>query len=843
MGRILLALATLALALGGAGTAAAHLMDHAPPGGPDPGPVSTAFQSGGREAQWELLASIPTGNPHTDLDFFQRAGDTYASVGTLAAGGNRGGQSIVKLTEGGKVAPRLIAGHPSATCVSNPSAALGLQHDVEASPKGGTLLGYPNPYTAPGDAQIVIDATDAEGRCHDQGALGLAGAPPGGLEIVDVTNPAQPKEIGLTSHIGEAHTVNVDPKRPHIAYAVTSDSVSLGKTGDPLFRQNEDPADADRFDLDGFEVVDLSSCMNFPAGTSIAQKRERCRPEVFRYRYGDVRWALGSEIKDAIYGCHELEIHPDDRLTCGSGAALLEFDMKGAFDDRGTPDDYTDDKPRGTRLPCRVRDSSSPGAFGTGAKVTDCVDGTPAGTEDLTVSGWKALGSPSLDGVKYLGSVHHQGRAATGAPNPPTTSLQDIDFDHEAELSQSKRLLLATDERGGGVAPPGATCTPGADIAIGNGGLHAYRAGALRTTGPGTLAESQQAYAKSSKGGKAVYRATIRTQPQGSICTAHVFQQIPGQNRIFMGWYSQGTQVVDFTEHANGTVDFREAGYFIPANANTWVSHIFKVERNRDGSFNYYGATGDFNIGAGGRNTIDVYKARLPAPPTPAGGVPPGTPNYPLAEESATACKSSLGFGRATARPRGRGLALTFTRRTRNPVKVDVVRTTTGRRVSGERRVARFDRRSRSFRWNGRGARVRNGYYVVRFATRAANGKTDFRRVALRRVKGRFRSLPPFFRGRQCTLVQTFKLERPVFGGTKRRALRIAFRLNRLARVRVTVSRKGKVVKRFNRRVNAARTYRLRMSAKGRRRGTYRVTLRAQRPRTTSTSTLFSRKL
>ena len=35
-------------------------------------------------------------------------------------------------------------------------------------------------------------ATDAEGRCHDQGLLGLSSAPQGGLEIIDVTDPAKP---------------------------------------------------------------------------------------------------------------------------------------------------------------------------------------------------------------------------------------------------------------------------------------------------------------------------------------------------------------------------------------------------------------------------------------------------------------------------------------------------------------------------------------------------------------------------------------------------------------------------------------------------------------------------
>jgi len=94
-----------------------------------------------------------------------------------------------------------------------------------------------------------------------------------------------------------------------------------------------------------------------------------------------------------------------------------------------------------------------------------------------------------------------------------------------------------------------------------------------------------------------------------------------------MGWYSQGTQVVDFVEHADGSFEFKEAGYFIPENANEWVSHVFKVERNADGTFTYFGATGDGIIGAGvGRSAIDVYKVTLPAPPAPLEGARlPGT--------------------------------------------------------------------------------------------------------------------------------------------------------------------------------------------------------------------------
>jgi hypothetical protein len=399
----------LLLCLGTASSAsAAHfLLDHPSPQFAPSAPLSSTVNSGGPGARWELVATIPTGNPHTDLDFFTRGGETYASVGTLAIGPNAGGQTIIKLTDGENVDPVYVSSHPSASCLSNPSAATGLQHDVEATPKGGAILNTPNPAAVRTPTQLLIDATDAEGRCHDQGTLGLQNAPQGGLEIIDVTDPANPVEIGLISHIGEAHTVNIDPKRPHIAYAVTSDSITVNDAGQ---RQNEVPASADRLDLDGFEVVDLRTCMNFPAGMSIDDKRTACRPQVYRYRYPTAEMALGHTLKtgtQAIFGCHELEIYPDDRLTCGSGNALIALDMSGAFSNAGTPADFSDDVPMGTPLPCGVRPSSSMAPFETGAMVTDCVNGTGAlGSEQLSVPNWLAAGAPSLQGVTYLGTTH-----------------------------------------------------------------------------------------------------------------------------------------------------------------------------------------------------------------------------------------------------------------------------------------------------------------------------------------------------------------------------------------------------------------------------------------------------
>ena len=633
--------------------------DHPVPGFSQGAPLSTAVNSGGEGAEWELIASIPTGNPHTDVDFFTQGGETFAAVGTLAAGPNAGGQTIVQLTttdeETGEqtVDPAYFSGHPSASCVSNPSAALGLQHDVEATPKSGDVFNNSSYLpTVAADARLIVDATDAGGRCHDQGDLGLAGVPQGGLEIVDVTDLANPVEIGLTSHIGQAHTVNIDPKRPHIAYAVSSDSVGVTRDdkgtpndeSDDTFKRNNETSGNG---LDGFEVVDMSSCMAPPFGTMqvdstlegdalVEAKRAQCRPVTYRYRYPTVDMALPHTNEANVTGCHELEIYPDDRLTCGAGGALIMLDMSDAFDDNGTPENYLDDKPKGTPLPCFARPSSTAGPTATGATVMDCVNGGPDGTQPLTVSGYPA-GNTSLEGVKWLGTAYHQGR---GAGTYDVT--EDIDFNHESELTQSGNFAIATDERGGGVTPPGAACDQADVNRQGNGGVHAYRVDAFKTERPvvpgDEAAEAEAAfesYARGTDGQKAIFRAPIRTQPQASICTAHVMQQIPGQNRIFMGWYSQGTQVIDYVELPGGKFEWVEdqaaqegaeateeapaitpqaettqAGYFIPEGANQWVSHIFKADENEDGTFTYYGVAGDF----GARNAIEVYKVTLPAP-------------------------------------------------------------------------------------------------------------------------------------------------------------------------------------------------------------------------------------
>ena len=54
-----------------------------------------------------------------------------------------------------------------------------------------------------------------------------------------------------------------------------------------------------------------------------------------------------------------------------------------------------------------------------------------------------------------------------------------------------------------------------------------------------------------------------------------------------------------------------------PSNANEWVSAVFKSQQNKNGTFTYWGATGDGILPGSGRGAIDIYKVTLPAPPKP----------------------------------------------------------------------------------------------------------------------------------------------------------------------------------------------------------------------------------
>ena len=161
-------------------------------------------------------------------------------------------------------------------------------------------------------------------------------------------------------------------------------------------------------------------------------------------------------------------------------------------------------------------------------------------------------------------------------------------------------------------------------------------------------------------------------------------------------------------------------------------------------------------------------------------------------------CAFASGFRAVTVTPRGGRVRFCFDRRQDRPVDVDVFQVSAGRRVLSERLIARFRNRTRAFTWNGRerpsGTAVRSGALFVRYTMRLAGGEKDVRRKVLEKRGGRYRQERDFYRREGCGLLRSYKLERPVFGGPRRRSLGVAFRLTDPARVTIRVLRGKRTV-------------------------------------------------
>jgi len=232
-----------------------------------------------------------------------------------------------------------------------------------------------------------------------------------------------------------------------------------------------------------------------------------------------------------------------------------------------------------------------------------------------------------------------------------------------------------------------------------------------------------------------------------------------------------------------------------------------------------------------------------PGPRSGPQGAPRPTPDTRRPTSSRRRCTVTSGFTRVRVVPRGRGLR--FDARVRSgSFSASVFRQSQGRLVLGERRVARFTGRRRAFTWSGRGARVGDGVYLVRLTT-GRGARADTRRFVVERRGGRFRVRPASARRDGCALLAAFKLERPVFGGRRNRALGISYRTTALARVTVEVLRGGRVLRRFPASTRTPnRTHRLRLASERLPRGDVRIRLRAvPRRGATVTAVLVARRL
>jgi hypothetical protein len=475
------------------------------------------------EGTWEFIMNFAP-NPGTDLKFFKKKGQLYASSGTLgqADEGNVGQRIIRLLNDKGEVAPEWVADHGSANCpTANPSGTTGLQHDVAVTPKK-------NP-------KLLIDTTDATGRCHDPGG--------GGLEFVTIrklhNEKFEPREIHLTRHVGTSHTVTVDDKRPWIVY--NSSSQSTGNTP-------------------WIDVLDVRSCLK---RGKLAKKRDDCRPKVYRILFQS-EWsrridAAGEQVPDSEASCHDIT-SVGYRLYCANLNSTIILDVRGLTKANGDV--------KGEPTSCELVDGTN-----TTAKVTDCSQ-LPEG--DV----------PQATGWKYLGHFNHPGRNGSHNTNTEYESTDGISVAHEAEPSHDGNILFVTDERGGGVIPGGSSCSPGEPNPFGNGGVHAFD-----ISDP-----SQMDYALNADGEKAVF-ISEPVLPAPTFCTAHVMELLKGENRFSIAWYSQGTKIVDYAVDAQGVVTFEEVASYTLPNANTWTSQVFKTVTNDDGTTTYYFMASDIERG------------------------------------------------------------------------------------------------------------------------------------------------------------------------------------------------------------------------------------------------------
>src|SRR3954464_4981351 len=300
--------------------------------------------------------------------------------------------------------------------------------------------------------------------------------------------------------------------------------------------------------------------------------------------------------------------------------------------------------------------------------------------------------------------------------------------------------------------------------------------------------------------------AYIDSNPPTQIlgCSVHWFDEHPtfkDRGLVALAAYENGTRFLQIGPDGKIT----EQGFFIPLGGATSAPHwapnsdvVYAVDYER--GLDVLKWTGEHYVPGVTETGKTPGTGGPPAAGSPAGPPPGGSSSG----SEAPVCKASAGFLRAAAKPyrhvdhgqAENGLRFSISRRTKRPFEVAVVRQARGRHLTRNRTVARFTARTRSFVWSGEGAS--GGWYVVRFRMPLKGGGSDVRRVALRRVHGKFVRRPASYLKDNCGALQSFKLQRPVFGGAENRPLKITYKLPRgVDSVSVVASARGKLVRRF----------------------------------------------
>jgi hypothetical protein len=485
------------------------------------------------EGEWEFITNFPP-NLGSDQWVFEKDGATYAAGGSLGQNPAVVGQRIIQLIDAdGEIAPEWVADHGSAnqtgSCLLEVApSATGLQHDPSVSP-----------FT---DPELLFDATDATGRCHDPDG--------GGIEIIDVSVLEEMRELHLTRHNQTTHTLTVDPDRQHL-----------------VFSNNSSFSNAN-----WLEFLDVRSCLSEDAGgelaadASLEDKRAACQPEVYRIPFEDL-WTQQttdgeSEPEGVARGCHDIVI-VDGIVFCSGLTGDVILDIAGITDEDGNV--------LGDPLECET--GIEPDGAETGALVTDCSMWNKAAYEDA--------GSPQADGWEYLGHYNHPGISDLNT-NFNVPAYEGVAVSHETRPlparvdpnDPDRRFMVVSDERGGAVIPGGASCVNEDFDEYWHGGLHFFD-----VTDPENI--EYAATADGDEEVRAVWRGQIH-EPRGTFCVVHRFEHIPDEQRLIVSYYTQGIKILDYEIDDEGRFVFDEIASFIPklpvAEANSWSSRVFDIE-------------------------------------------------------------------------------------------------------------------------------------------------------------------------------------------------------------------------------------------------------------------------
>lgn len=122
--------------------------------------------------------------------------------------------------------------------------------------------------------------------------------------------------------------------------------------------------------------------------------------------------------------------------------------------------------------------------------------------------------------------------------------------------------------------------------------------------------------------------------------------------------------------------------------------------------------------------------------------------------------------------------------------------------------------------------------------------RPDLRQLVFQRQRRRFAARPAHALRDSCGILRAFRLSSPVFGGKKRRALKISYVLGGASDVEISVSRGSALALAVPRaRRPAGQNLKVPLPAKGLKRGRYKVTIRVVRGTQITTATLTARLL